>query len=489
MFCPEDTLTRAEMAVFIARGVHGTGYIPSEPTEQIFADVPITEWYAKWVHQLWQDGYTAGCGTDPLVFCPEQAHSRAEATVFFLRMLKGKDYQPPAPTGLFTDVSTGEWYAKWVESAYRAGLIPPCQTALELRFCPEQAVTRAMAAYMMVLAKELLVAEDDLVANNLEVTQAIQDLNNSIRLVAQKNTFVRFHVSSTTATQLADARLYLQRENSNTMLTPVNNQVEVQLLPDRNTLDHAFLFELPDWYTLSNVSLTAIVNPSTATQGYSPLETDYTNNSVSTSVTFETVPTLNVIIYKVGHEYSGTFIYPDHFHALQLEQWLRHAFPIHDANIIFRSYLHEGGLPDCEAVNSELEVFRAWDIVGGKVKFNTRYYGMVDDSGDFMRGCANIALQVASGPTGIPQSGHYFDWDQDGSYGDWYGAHELAHSFGRSHVQGGPNDGAGRCGDEADPDPAYPHDDGRISQDLTGDNALFGFEMIDQDNFNIYDPE
>lgn len=37
----------------------------------------------------------------------------------------------------------------------------------------------------------------DLVADNLEVVQAVQDLNNSIPLVANKRTFVRFHVHST----------------------------------------------------------------------------------------------------------------------------------------------------------------------------------------------------------------------------------------------------------------------------------------------------
>ena len=30
-------------------------------------------------------------------------------------------------------------------------------------------------------------------------------------------------------------------------------------------------------------------------------------------------------------------------------------------------------------------------------------------------------------PTGSGAGG----WDTDGSYGDWYGGHELAHSFGR----------------------------------------------------------
>jgi hypothetical protein len=47
------------------------------------------------------------------------------------------------------------WYAKWVKAAYDAGLIAACQTSPELRFCPNDPLTRALAAHMMVQAKGL----------------------------------------------------------------------------------------------------------------------------------------------------------------------------------------------------------------------------------------------------------------------------------------------------------------------------------------------
>jgi hypothetical protein len=156
-YCPEATMTRAESAVFVERGIHGAGYLPGEATEQIFADVALGEWYAKWSTALWEDEYTAGCGTNPLVYCPMQGHTRAEGAVFYLRMLNGAEYEPPAAQGLFSDVDLGEWYAKWVEAAYQAGLIEACQTGTELRYCPEDPLTRAVAAYMMVQAKGLTI--------------------------------------------------------------------------------------------------------------------------------------------------------------------------------------------------------------------------------------------------------------------------------------------------------------------------------------------
>ena len=155
MYCPDQIMTRAESAVFVERGVHGAEYLPVQPSEQIFADVPLHEWFAKWATALWEDGYTEGCGTDPLMYCPLQEHTRAEGCVFFLRMMHGVDYVPPDPEGIFMDVPLDWWGTKWVEAAYSAGLIPACETDPELKFCPEDPLDRAMGATMMVQAKGL----------------------------------------------------------------------------------------------------------------------------------------------------------------------------------------------------------------------------------------------------------------------------------------------------------------------------------------------
>ena len=155
MYCPENIMNRAESAVFVERGIHNADYVPLEPSEVVFEDVALDAWYANWVHGLWEDGYTAGCGTDPLIYCPEQEHTRAEGTVFYLRMMYGEDYQPSEGKGYFTDVDPETWYAKWVDAAWEAGITEPCATEPELRFCPDDPLTRAVAAYMMVQAKGL----------------------------------------------------------------------------------------------------------------------------------------------------------------------------------------------------------------------------------------------------------------------------------------------------------------------------------------------
>jgi len=154
LYCPDRILNRAESAVFILRGVYGAIPTPpyTPPASPTFADVPTTHWGYGWVESLWRDGFTAGCNTSPLMYCPDRQHTRAEACVFFLRIRRGVDFVPPTPTGLFTDVDTEAWYAGWVEAAYRDGLLPACGTD-PLTFCPEALLDRAWAAYMMVQAK------------------------------------------------------------------------------------------------------------------------------------------------------------------------------------------------------------------------------------------------------------------------------------------------------------------------------------------------
>jgi hypothetical protein len=62
-YCPEQTMNRAESAVFVERGIHTATYDPPAPATQIFADLTLDSWAAKWVSGLWQDQYTSGCGT------------------------------------------------------------------------------------------------------------------------------------------------------------------------------------------------------------------------------------------------------------------------------------------------------------------------------------------------------------------------------------------------------------------------------------------
>jgi hypothetical protein len=316
----------------------------------------------------------------------------------------------------------------------------------------------------------------DLIADSLEVTQSVQDLNQSVRLVAGKRTFVRFHVHASNGVWSTWALLRAQKGASTEWLLPINAgspTINVRVSPNRGTLDHAFLFELSSGFTSGSVTLTGYLNPAFMWSDHNPPETSYANNTATRTVSFESVPALDVVIYRIGYTYGGNTYYPPSNDAHQLADWLSRAYPVRQVNVRYRSALYgamtlnsEGGVihPSCGDINTLLWNEKIWDILSfSSVPFDAHYYGMVVDTIGFMRGCAaGIPAWEASGPTGTGTWG----WDTDGSYGDWYGGHELGHTYGRGH--------ANFCG--ASGGPAYPYPSGHISPVTSGNAALYGFD-------------
>lgn len=162
LYCPEQELARSHMAVFVERSHHGASFTPVDPASQIFGDVSAGHWAYDWTAEMYSDGYTAGCSTDPLLFCPDTPHTRAEAAVFLLRIKYGLAYDPDPATGIFTDVpAQGYWAARWIEAAYQDSLLPACETMPDLRFCPDEIVDRALAAYGVAIAKGIMPAPEE----------------------------------------------------------------------------------------------------------------------------------------------------------------------------------------------------------------------------------------------------------------------------------------------------------------------------------------
>ena len=146
-------MTRAEMAKFLLKGKHGSGYIPPAATS-VFSDVPTTYWAADWIVQLYHEGITTGCATDPLRYCPDSNVTRAEMAKFLLLAKHGSTYTPPAvgtSTG-FTDVPTSYWAAAWIKQLAAEGITSGCGGGL---YCPDQPVTRAEMAKFLVITFNL----------------------------------------------------------------------------------------------------------------------------------------------------------------------------------------------------------------------------------------------------------------------------------------------------------------------------------------------
>ena len=61
-YCPTSPMTRADMAVFLLKAKLGAGFTPPACTTPMFSDVPCSSPYAPWVNELARRGVTAGCG-------------------------------------------------------------------------------------------------------------------------------------------------------------------------------------------------------------------------------------------------------------------------------------------------------------------------------------------------------------------------------------------------------------------------------------------
>lgn len=319
------------------------------------------------------------------------------------------------------------------------------------------------------------VSDNPLQMDAVEITQAIQDLSQSVPLIARKRTVIRVYLSyyaSPGAT--VRGQLALRRGPSDPPL----------VLPSLNTtvLDPAQAGNVADARTDATRSLNFVVPDSHAGPGPLAISIAGISDAVSgnaiavgcerrPSVWFHASPPLRVRI--VGFRYSQgtppvTYI-PLSVDFQMLVSWLGRAYPA--SQVVSSTAVMDATATvpfGCGDINAQLAAIRALDMGSGGDQ-RTHYYGLVSDGGFFMRGCAGVPATpnpsaVGSGPTGPASWG----WDFDGTYGDWYGGHELGHTFGRLHP--------GFCGETQDDLARYPFANGQLASSAS---SFVGFDVGD----------
>ncbi len=80
-YCPEATVTRGQMAVFIIRSLFGNS-IPT-PLMASFSDVALTHPFFAFIERLREMGITTGCSSTE--YCPENPITRGQMAVFIIR--------------------------------------------------------------------------------------------------------------------------------------------------------------------------------------------------------------------------------------------------------------------------------------------------------------------------------------------------------------------------------------------------------------------
>ena len=84
LYCPDASVTRQQMAVFLLKAEHGSAYVPPDCSSR-FADVACPSLFADWIEQLYAENVTGGCSVVPLLYCPGKPNTRGQMAVFLTK--------------------------------------------------------------------------------------------------------------------------------------------------------------------------------------------------------------------------------------------------------------------------------------------------------------------------------------------------------------------------------------------------------------------
>jgi len=250
----------------------------------------------------------------------------------------------------------------------------------------------------------------------IEMTQAVQDLSESVPLVARKRTLVRAYLGLQSGALNVEGELRVSRKPHGPWISIPSAGVAqldgtrkgtslADLKTRRDTLGYSLNFLLPPKLTLKGKLWLRLHKVREVGSGH-PVHVD---DSIGLrTATFEPSPPLRLRVinlrYATGSPavtYAATASDLAH-----LRSWLRRAYPV--PNLVFASVTIDATAAwpfTSGQANAQLAAIRALDMAGGGDQ-KTHYYGMVADGGGFMRGSAAgipgtpDPATVASGPTG-----------------------------------------------------------------------------------------
>ena len=178
-YCPASSVTRWQMAVFLATAMTGpAGTIPASGTvpsvgsysctaggTSLFGDVPPTDSGCRFIHYIYSRGLTAGCGGGN--YCPAGNVTRWEMAVFLATAMAGSGAAVPVSgtvpsvgsysctaggNSLFGDVPPADAGCRFIHYIYAGGVTAGCGGG---KYCPASYVTRWQMAPFLVTAFQI----------------------------------------------------------------------------------------------------------------------------------------------------------------------------------------------------------------------------------------------------------------------------------------------------------------------------------------------
>ncbi|MCC6366410.1 MAG: S-layer homology domain-containing protein [Bryobacterales bacterium] len=125
IFCPGSQTTRSQMAAFVVRSIHGEKFTP--PSTPYFTDVPATHPQFAYIQKLRELGITQGCTATKFCPDDTVTRSQAAVFVIRAKFgaLFGDNFTFPS-TAYFSDVGTGDPRFPFVQKLRELGVTQGC---------------------------------------------------------------------------------------------------------------------------------------------------------------------------------------------------------------------------------------------------------------------------------------------------------------------------------------------------------------------------
>lgn len=287
----------------------------------------------------------------------------------------------------------------------------------------------------------------DLIITGVEITQAIQDTNNTVPLVSGRSTILRIYAVSTNTSQpVSNVRVSVMASSADNLTlsqSPLTLSSTVPLTTSRADYASTFNFQLPSSWLSGTVDVTIRLDPDNTVS-----ETNESNNTLTKRLVFNDVPPLQIKIVPIQyHNTKNGLTYPAPTQDT-VSDWIMRTYPVHQVQISWHApFSFSGDLTTSTDFSRLLN-----EVTSLKTTENAPsaqvYYGLIptrnSSSTWFSSGYAGMGWIGSRVAIGLDLSGKTSQ----------IAAHEVGHNLGMQHTP---------CG-VSSYDPSYPYANASIGQ-------------------------
>ncbi len=240
----------------------------------------------------------------------------------------------------------------------------------------------------------------------IEISQCIQDLANSVTLVADKATIARLYLDAATVAKAGNvtAELAWSHEGGAEAYLPAMNTVRLDPAKDggvqnqRTDLSQSLNFRLPPQ------AIGAGQLQLRLSRVYTPAGSDLPVGAPDTcTVSFTAAPPLRIRVIGLRYRIGTKTVAPDAVHFNYLRSYLGRAYPVAALEwsqvVVDADFASPFDDSTVDLANAQIAALRSREVSNG-VDPRTHYFGLVSDNGGdhFMRGKA-FAIPSSPSPT------------------------------------------------------------------------------------------